>query len=262
MVTMNGTAADPSAGDASPDPGTERVRRLQESLSALAQLPTVRVRLEETLTRVARLAVLAIPGADGAGLTLLEKGHADILVSTADFVTEVDAVQYGIGQGPCISAAAEGRTVRSASLGGDGRWPQFGSKVARLNVHSALSLPLLTPDGVVGAMNIYAHRKRAFTDESAQFGERFAAPAAIAVQNALVLAQARRLAAHLQLGLTNRTVIERAVGIMMSRTGTTPDEALSRLRQLSTSSHTKLQVVAAAVVDQAVRRAISRNTKG
>jgi len=233
---------------------------LRDSLAALSHLATGRTALTDTLTRVAELAVQAIPGADGAGLTLLEKDRDDTFVSTAPFVTDVDEVQYGIGQGPCISAAAEGITVRSDSLGGDARWPQFGSRVARMNVHSALSLPLITSDGVVGAMNVYAHGKGAFSDRSVQVGQLFSVPAAIAVQNAQVLAQTRRLAGQLQSALSTRAVIDQAIGIMMSRSGSNADEAFARLRTLSQNQHQKLNVVAQSVVDQAVRRARSRHT--
>jgi hypothetical protein len=68
----------------------------------------------------------------------LEEGRSDTIVATARFVRED------------VSAAAEARTVRSGSLGGDGRWPQIGSKVARLGVHSAVTLPLATETGCSG----------------------------------------------------------------------------------------------------------------
>jgi len=233
---------------------------LRDSLIALSHLSTGRAGLKETLTRVAELAVQAIPGADGAGLTLLEKDRSDTIVATAPFVSAVDAVQYGLGQGPCISAAAKATTMRSGSLGGDSRWPQFGSKVARMDVHSALSLPLVTSDGVVGAMNVYAHAKQAFSDRSVEVGQLFAVPAAIAVQNAQVLAQTKRLATQLQEALSTRAVIDQAIGILMSRSGVSADEAFSRLRTLSQNQHQRLNAVAQSVVDQAVRRARSRHT--
>ncbi len=234
---------------------------LQDSIASLNKLVSSRLGLEDLLTKVANYAVKAIPGADGAGLTLLEDDRADTIVATAQFVSDVDAIQYGIGQGPCITAATEGRTVLSTSLGSDPRWPRFGGRVARLGVHSVVSLPLLTPDGVVGAMNVYAHPKQTFDDRAAEMGEVFALPAAIAVQNAQILAQAQRLSAKLQRGLENRSVVDRAVGIIMSRSGSTGDAALERLRASSQREQQKLHVVAAGIVDEAVRRAHARQHK-
>jgi GAF domain-containing protein len=231
---------------------------LQDSLSGLAQLGSSRLGLEDLLTRVATYAVQAIPGADGAGLTLLENDRASTIVATATFVTQVDDIQYALGQGPCISAAAEAVTMMSGSLGSDPRWTRFGGRVARLGVHSVVSLPLITPDGVVGAMNVYAHAKNVFDDRAAELGEIFALPAAIAVQNAHVLAQARRLAERLQVALETRGVIDRAIGIMMSRSGGTESDAMERLRTLSQHEHRKLIEVARQVVDEAVRRATAR----
>jgi hypothetical protein len=81
----------------------------------LGELATGLLSLEESLTRVAQFAVRAIPGAEGAGLTLLEENRSDTIVATADFVTQVDDIQYSLGQGPCISAAADQQTVMSGS---------------------------------------------------------------------------------------------------------------------------------------------------
>ena len=234
---------------------------LRESLEGLSRLASDRLPLEDLLTQVATYAVQAIPGADGAGLTLLEEDRADTIVATAPFVTEVDDIQYGMNQGPCISAAREVQTVMSGSLGGDSRWPRFGGRVARLGVHSVVSLPLITPDGVVGAMNVYAHNKNVFDDRAAELGQIFAAPAAIAVHNAHVLAQTRRLANQLQSALEIRGVIDRAVGIVMSRSGITEHEALDRLRSLSQQEHRKLAEVARQIVDEAVARARARNRR-
>lgn len=231
---------------------------LRESLSGLSHLATGRLGLENTLTRVAQFAVRAIPGADGAGLTLLGEGRSDTIVATAQFVSEIDDIQYGLGQGPCVSAAAEGRTMMTDSLGSDERWPDFGAQVAGLGVHSALSLPLITAGRVVGAMNIYAHRRAVFTERAAEIGELFAVPAAVAVQNAQVLSQARRLATQLQATLSNRAVIDRAVGIIMSRSGGTAETALAQLRQASQKDHKEIFVVAQRIVDEAVRLAEAR----
>ena len=232
---------------------------LAASLTALAGLSSSRLTLEDLLTQVATFAVQAIPGADGAGLTLLEADRADTVVKSAPFVAVIDDIQYGIGEGPCIRAAATGRTMRSGSLGGDLRWPRFGSRAGRLGVHSVLSLPLLVQDKVVGVMNVYGHPKDAFSDHSEHIGELFAVPAAIAVQNAQILAQTQRLARNLQAALTNRAVIDQAIGILISRSGITSDEAFTRLRTTSQSGHLTVAAVATRIVEEAAHRARNRH---
>lgn len=238
---------------------------LQDSLSALAGLVTGSAGLDEILTQVATFAVRAIPGADGAGVTLLRMDRPDNLVealaASAPFVREIDALQYEVlGEGPCITAASERRTVRSGSLGGEKMWPRFGPRVGRMGVHSVLSLPLMLPAKTVGAINVYAHGKNVFDDRAAELGELFAAAAAVSVHNAQVLAQAMTLAHQLQIALGSRPVIDQAVGILRARSGDTAEQAMERLRGISQSGHVKLTTVAQQVVDEAVRRARARHT--
>ncbi|MCZ4278845.1 GAF and ANTAR domain-containing protein [Rhodococcoides yunnanense] len=220
-----------------------------------------RLSLSDTLSYVAECAVRAIPGADGAGLTLLHLDRPDTIVASADFVRVVDDVQYGLGQGPCITAAAEGITVRSGSLETDSQWPEFGPKVGRLGVHSVLSLPLITAGGVLGALNVYAHRPDAFDARAAKLGELFAVPAAISVQNARALASAARLTEQLEKALNSRAVIDQAIGVLISRSGCTGIEGNEKLRSLSQKEHKKVAVVAEALVGEAMKTARSRSRK-
>ena len=175
---------------------------LQAGIGALAGLVADSLGLPELLAEVAAFAVQAIPGADGAGVTLLRVDRVDNMVealaASAEFVAEIDEIQYvTLKEGPCITAALQRRTVRSGSLGGEKMWPRFGPRVGRLGVHSALSLPLLLPpDQVVGAIHVYAHGKDVFDEHAAELGELFAKPAAVAVHNAQILAQAMTLTAQ------------------------------------------------------------------
>jgi GAF domain-containing protein len=231
---------------------------LTTSLTGLSGLLTDHRPLRETLVDIAEFAVRAIPGADGAGLTMLEDARAQTVVASAQFVHAVDDVQYGLGEGPCLLAVESRATQTSGSLGGDPRWPRFGPRVGRMGVHSVLSLPLLLPDRVVGAMNVYAHAKDAFDPAAVRTGELFARPAAVAVHNAQVLAQSQRLAAELGEALTSRAVIDQALGVLMSRTGASAEEAFGRLRSMSQAQHIKVAEVARVLLDEAVRRARSR----
>lgn len=232
---------------------------LASSLVGLAALLTDQRPLPDTLTEIAEFAVAAIPGAQGAGLTMLEDDRAQTVVASATFVRDVDEVQYGLGEGPCLLAVQTRQTQTSGSLGGESRWPRFGPRVGRLGVHSALSLPLLVPDRVVGALNVYARPRNAFTADAVRIGELFAVPAAVSVHNAQVLAQTQRLAEQLEQALTSRSVIDQAIGVVMSRSGVNSQEAFDRLRAMSQTQHLKLHQVAAAFVEEAARRARARN---
>jgi GAF domain-containing protein len=231
---------------------------LTGSLSGLAEMLAGQRPLPETLVHIAEFAVQAIPGAEGAGLTMLEKDRPQTVVASADFVQAVDDVQYGLGEGPCLLAVETRDTQTSGSLGGEPRWPRFGPRVGRMGVHSVLSLPLLLPDRVVGALNVYAHAKHAFGPDAVRIGELFARPAAVSVHNARILAESQRLAEQLRAALTSRAVIDQALGVIMSRSGATPEQAFDRLRAMSQAQHVKVSEVSRVLVDEAVRRARAR----
>jgi GAF domain-containing protein len=248
-------------GFLTPEQAAADVAELQASLADLAALVSGQSGLGGLLGQVATFAAHAIPGAAGAGVTLLRVDRPDLqveaLAASHPFVSEIDEIQYvTVHEGPCITAALERRTVRSGSLGGEKIWPRFGPRVVQRGVHSALSLPLLLPGQLVGAINVYAHAEDAFDEHAARLGARFAAPAAVAVHNAQLLAQAVTLTTQLQTAaLSHRPVIDQAVGLLRGRSGGTAEEALARLRAISEREHTKLAEVAQHIVDEAVRRA-------
>jgi transcriptional regulator with GAF, ATPase, and Fis domain len=239
------------------------VADLQAGIGGLAGLVAGSFGLPELLAEVATFAVRAIPGAHGAGVTLLRVDRVDNMVealaASAPFVAEIDHIQYvTLNEGPCITAALQRRTVRSGSLGGEKMWPRFGPRVGRMGVHSALSLPLLLPDQVIGAINVYARGKDVFDEHAAELGELFAKPAAVAVHNAQILAHAMTLTAQLQTALSTRPVIDQAIGLIRGRTGRSAEDAFTQLREISQTEHRKLAEVAQQLVDEAVRRARAR----
>jgi GAF domain-containing protein len=239
-------------------PDESQGQGLAASLTGLAAVLMSAAPLAMTLEEVAAFAASAIPGADGVGLTMLESPRPDAMVASTGFVSAVDEVQYGLGEGPCITAVAVRGTQVCGSLGGEPRWPRFGPQAGRLGVHSALSLPLIVADQVVGALNVYGHRRDAFSAEAVSIGERFSGPAAVTVANARALEQTRRLAQQLEQALVSRAVIDQAIGILMSRSGTNAEEAFASLRVMSQTDQTKLADVAGNLVAQAVARARAR----
>lgn len=217
----------------------------------------------ELLGEVAEFAAHAIPGVDGAGIALIDADQGrlklQIGTATAEFVREIDTAQYGeLNEGPCITCLESRRTTVSGSLGSDSRWPHFGGRVARMGVHSVLSLPLMLGERMIGAINCYATSHDAFGEHAVQLGSQFAGPAAVSIYNAELLAGARERAEQLQRALVSRTVIDQAIGIIRSRSGANAEVAFARLVRMSQAENVKLRVVAARLVEEAVRRAQAR----
>ena len=236
---------------------------LHAGLAGLASIVAGAYSVDEMLGQVAQFAVQFIPGADGAGVTLIQPGHQDLRIQawsvTSEFVRAIDVLQYEeVHEGPCISCMQTARTAVSGSLGSDRRWPRFGGRVARMGVHSVLAFPLSVNDEVIGAINSYAHRRDAFAAHSIALGAQFAVPAAVAVYNAQLLASSRQRMTQLQQALRSRAVIDQAIGIIRSRSAATAEEAFDRLSRISQKEHIKLADVAQRLVEEAVRRARAR----
>ena len=237
---------------------------LQAALRGVAGLVAGARAVSELLDEMAAFATHAIPGADGASVAILSAAHVaqtfQTCAATAEFVGEIDAVQYReLREGPCITCMQTGRVTVSGSLGGDSRWPHFGGRVARMGVHSALSLPLIAGGDVLGSINAYAHSRDAFGEHAVMLGSQFAGPAAVSVHNAQLLASARERSEYLQRALANRAVIDQAIGIIRSRTGASAEDAIERLKRMSQAENIKLAVLAERLVEEAVRRAKARH---
>jgi GAF domain-containing protein len=239
---------------------------LRAGLRGLAGLVAGARGVIELLGEVAEFAAHAIPGVDGAGVALIDatqgKPALQIGTATARFVHEIDTVQYNeLNEGPCITCMQSRRATVSGSLGGDSRWPRFGGRVARMGVHSALSLPLMLGDHAIGAINCYATSHDAFGEHAVRLGSQFAGPAAVSIYNAQLLAGAHERAEQLQRALESRALIDQAIGIIRSRSGASAEWAFARLVRMSQTENTKLHVIAERLVAEAVRRAQARRTQ-
>ena len=128
-----------------------------------------------------------------------------------------------------------------------------------MRMHSALSLPLIVDDQVIGSINAYAKSRDAFAEHAVRLGSQFAKPAAISVYNAQLLATAQERTLRLQRALDTRAVIDQAIGIIRSRSGSNAEEAFERLTRISQTDNIKLHAVAERLVEEAVRRAQTRH---
>ncbi|MFE2123539.1 GAF domain-containing protein [Rhodococcus aetherivorans] len=208
---------------------------------------------EQTVTTVLELitslATDTLPGSVGAGVTLLgEDGSRRTSAATGPVVERLDALQYELGEGPCVTASQDRVIVRADDLTAERRWPLWSPRAARDGMRATLSAPLLHADRSLGAIKVYSTRPHDYTAASEDLLRRFAAQAAILLANMHTLAAAERLGEQLTAALHDREVIATAKGMLMLREHLDAEQATRRLLELSAHRRKPVRAVAAALV--------------
>jgi GAF domain-containing protein len=211
---------------------------LAERLGLVARSLWAESGLEETLRGIVGAALRMVPGARFAGLSTIERRRRIVTRSaTDDRVYAIDLAQYESGEGPCLDAVREQRTVRLSDMATETRWPMFTRAAQELGIASMLSIQLYMREGNLGALNLYSPMPHAFDDESEQVGLLLATHAAVAMAGA-------RTEQELDLALAARDLIGQAKGILMERHKLSAAEAFRMLVRASQQTNRKLAEVA------------------
>jgi len=172
----------------------------------------------EAVRQLAEVARDLIPMASGAGITLVdEQGQPTSTASTDPVVGTVDALQYELGEGPCLSAWDTVSVQRVVDTTAETRWPEWAAAAAAAGVRSALSVPLVYRGQEIGALKVYAAEPEAFTEHEEQLLILLATAAAALLGSAATTEALERLTTSLSTTLQERQTIQRAVGVVMER---------------------------------------------
>jgi hypothetical protein len=114
--------------------------------------------------------------------------------------------------------------------------------------YSSLSAPMRPGADAVGALNIYAVDRDAFSAEDLQRARWLAEEAERVVELALKMADDAEVRAQLEAALTSRSVIDQALGIIMGQNRCSSEEAFRLLRDASQNRNVKLRELASAMV--------------
>jgi GAF domain-containing protein len=222
---------------------------LAEEIAAVFARATRLLLTEETVAHALKLiteaASVAVPGARGAGLSLIgSSGERQTAAASDDVVAAADALQYELGEGPCITAWAGGETVLMTDLALETRWPRWVAAATALGISSSISSPLLSRGAPLGAIKIYFDRAGPFDPETVHLVNLFAEQATLFVIHSLAREAALTLSDRLQDSLAQRDTISMAKGLLMATNGGTEDEALRSLMALSRGAEKPLVQVA------------------
>jgi GAF domain-containing protein len=221
---------------------------LSNSLDELARLLYAEVTVEDTLNRVAHLAVVSLDGCDAAGVTVRKNGSGITTAATDEVVLSVDEAQYETGQGPCLQAMREAKPFFITSMGRDTRFPRYTPLAIAAGIRSSMTFPLSVSDEPIGALNLYSRAEDAFPESDRPLAAMFAAQASIGLVNVRTFEGLKAAVGQLEEALETRGVIGQAMGILMAREGISAEAAFELLKTGSQHSNTKLREIAAQIV--------------
>ncbi|SKB09076.1 GAF and ANTAR domain-containing protein [Aeromicrobium choanae] len=185
----------------------------------------------------------AAVGAEHGGALLLGPGNAiETATGSDDIVERADAIQADLGEGPDLTLLDGRESLLVPDTLSEARWPRWAEAVAALGLRSLISVRLSTRDRVLGSVNLYSRRPRAFADGDRELAESLARRAAVTVSASLT-------ARDLPAAMDSHVLMGQAQGIVMERFDLTSDEAFAVLLQHSQRTDTKLRSVAQQVVD-------------
>jgi formate hydrogenlyase transcriptional activator len=128
---------------------------------------------DELFSRMLETAV-TVTGAEGGSLMLLDLATRELWVRVASGIEPElwPKIRVGVGEGIAGRVAAEARPMR---LRGRADAEEFRIVRERLDVESALCVPLIHEGQVLGVLNLHhSHRPDAFSDADLEFAEQLA----------------------------------------------------------------------------------------
>ena len=99
------------------------------------------------------------------------------------------------------------------------RDPQFIAGIELGGIRTLLSIPMLKDDRLIGALTIYRSEVRPFTEKQIALAQSFANQAAIAIENARLLAKLRQRTDDLTEALEQQTATSQVLGVISSSPG-------------------------------------------
>lgn len=199
--------------------------------------------LEGTLDSIMAAAARSLPGIDHVGISIVtRKGEIETKAGTDQLVWELDALQYSLGEGPCLHAIEDEPVTLANDLRHEQRWPNFVPRAVRMGVKAQLGLRLYMDEETLGGLNLYATETDHIDPDVVHTAELFATHAAAA------LGRARR-EDQLNESLTTRKTIGQAIGLVMERYEINEERAFQFLVRVSTTSNIKIRDIAQEIID-------------
>jgi GAF domain-containing protein len=211
---------------------------LAEALTVASQQLHETSTPHSTLRTAVRLAVHIMPGAEHAGISVVERGDGlRTLAWTDEVVRSAESGHTGREQHGHWDQLWHSPVARITDSEADDGW----DVLAALGLRSALSLRLRADKRRLTVLTAYARKPGVFDEEATRVGRLFTAHVSIALDSATVREQ-------LTEAMQTRDLIGQATGILMERQGIDAAAAFESLVRASQRENVKLRELARRIV--------------
>ena len=210
--------------------------------------------VENSLGLLCALAQETVPGASGAGVSIIDERGRRSSGSTDERVEQADDLQYELDEGPCLTASATRELVKMDDLATDTRWPRWTAAAVRLGLRAAMSAPMVAGDVSVGALKVYAEEPGTFDAAAENRLRLFASQSAIFVTNLRTHERADRLSEGMRAAFRSRDSLSMAKGLLMGRDAVDEETAFRTLLARAQKEGTSVDRTAQRLIESAVRR--------
>ena len=156
----------------------------------------------------------------------------------------LNEIQEKMGQGPCITALEEQRTIVIENTANETRWPDYAQLLLAETIHSVLAVPLSLEQDAAASLNFFSPTPHLFTYAMVSSAEQYACQAQKALRLAVRIGSKQQLAEDLQEAMKSRTIIDLAVGVIMGQQRCSQQEAFEILSRASSTRNQKLRHLA------------------
>jgi len=168
----------------------------------------------------------------GAGITLMDGDQVGPLCVTGRGATELEMMQFTLGEGPCHDAFRAGRPVFVPRLddAAPDRWLAFAQLGESLGIGAVFAFPLTLDDARLGVLTVYQRAPGPLTATQLELCDGLAAVLAASIATMSRAARFGELSPGIEGAIESRAQVHQASGVVAVQLEISPAEALLRIR--------------------------------
>jgi hypothetical protein len=205
------------------------------------------------------LSCVGLFGVDGAAVSVvLDGASSGTFGSSSATSRRLDEYQFTFGEGPCLDAVVQRKTVMAPDLGSrqEHRWPALRGALLDEGIRGVFAVPIMVTSVCIGALDLFRARPGPLTGDVLA-GARHAAEHAVSPLLDLIR-EAERVDAGADeqspsaepFAELDRVEVYQATGMLIAALGIDADEALVRLRAHAIATDQTAGQVARAIIER------------